>query len=124
MVETSNLGHEIDLLKEKAALMDRDYKDKQKHRMVHNESQTRMKMFMGGMTSKLDLDPSSANDIDSITAKIKENMEFIEQNIEEDQWNGFVGGEAVEEGRLSLMQQQIDIPSLVFKGDYEGLDFA
>lgn len=33
-------------------------------------------------------------------------MEFIEQNIEEDQWNGFVGGEAVEEGRLSLMQQQ------------------
>lgn len=34
--------------------------------MVHNESQTRMKMFMGGMTSKLDLDPSSANDIDSV----------------------------------------------------------
>lgn len=92
--------------------------------MTNCRTQSRIKMFMDSIVSKL-FNSSQGIDVDmviffcdkiQVVAKINDNMEMIKADVDEKTWESFMDGTKIEEERLSIMPQNVKMPSLVFQG--------
>lgn len=95
--------------------MDKEFANRQHTRMTNCRTQSRIKMFMDSIVSKL-FNSSQGIDVDMVVAKINDNMEMIKADVDEKTWESFMDGTKIEEERLSIMPQNVKMPSLVFQG--------